>query len=159
MSAKKKKTPENTIAQNRKARHDYFIEDTFEAGLALQGWEVKAMREKKVNLADAYIVLHEGEAFLHGCHISPLSTASTHYLAEPTRNRKLLLHGSELGKLIDAQQKEGYTIVPLTLYWVRNLVKLKVGTAKGKKLHDKRATEKAKEWNRDKQRIMKNNFN
>lgn len=159
MAGKKKKTPENTIAQNRKARHDFFIEETFEAGLALQGWEVKAMREKKVNLADAYIIFHNGEVYLHGCHVSPLITTSTHITAEPTRNKKLLLHNAEIGKLMDAQQKDGYTIVPLSLYWVRNMVKLKIGTAKGKKLHDKRATEKAKEWNRDKQRLMKNNFN
>lgn len=159
MAGKKKKTPENTIAQNRKARHDYFIEDTFEAGLALEGWEVKSMRDKKVNLGDAYIIVHNGEVYLHGCHISPLKTVSTHITANPTRNRKLLLHHAEINKIIDAQQKDGYTIVPLSLYWVRNLVKLKIGTAKGKKLHDKRATEKAKEWNRDKQRLMKNNFN
>lgn len=159
MAGKKKKTPENTIAQNRKARHDYFIEDTFEAGLELQGWEVKAMRDKKANLTDAYIIIHNSEAYLHGCHVSPLITTSTHIKAEPTRNRKLLLHRNEINKIIDAQQKDGYTIVPLSLYWVRNLVKLKIGTAKGKKLHDKRATEKAKEWNRDKQRLMKNNFN
>lgn len=159
MAGKKKKTPENTIAQNRKARHDYFIEDTFEAGLELQGWEVKAMRAKKANLTDAYIIIHNSETYLHGCHISPLITTSTHIKAEPTRNRKLLLHRNEINKIIDAQQKDGYTIVPLSLYWVRNLVKLKIGTAKGKKLHDKRATEKAKEWNRDKQRLMKNNFN
>jgi SsrA-binding protein len=158
MAGKKKKTPDNTIAQNRKANFDYFIEETFEAGLVLQGWEVKAMREKKANLTDAYIIVHQGEIYLHGCHISPLITTSTHIKAEPVRNRKLLLHRNEIGKIIDAQQKEGYTIVPLALFWVRNLIKLKIGTAKGKKLHDKRATEKAKEWNRDKQRIMKNNF-
>ncbi|MGX5174844.1 SsrA-binding protein SmpB [Aliikangiella sp. IMCC44653] len=159
MASKKKKTPENTIAQNRKAKHDYFIEETFEAGLALQGWEVKAMREKKANLTDAYIVLHNSEAYLQGCHVSPLITTSTHITADPSRNKKLLLHNAEIGKLIDAQQRDGYTIVPLALYWVRNLVKLKIGTAKGKKLHDKRATERAKEWDRDKQRVMKNNFN
>ncbi len=159
MASKKKKVPENTIAQNRKAKHDYFIEDTFEAGLCLQGWEVKAMREKKANLTDAYIILHNGEAFLHACHVSPLITTSTHIKAEPTRNRKLLLHNSELGKLIDAQQKQGYAIVPLSLYWVKNLVKLKICTAKGKQYHDKRASEKSKEWDRDKQRLMKNNFN
>lgn len=158
MATKKKKEPDNTIAQNRKARHDYFIEDTFEAGLSLLGWEVKAMRAKKANLTDGYIIIHQGEAYLHSCHISPLTTTSTHVLAEPTRNRKLLLHAAEIIKLIAAMEKDGYTIVPLTLYWVRNKVKLKIGTAKGKKLHDKRATEKAKEWNRDKQRIMKNNF-
>jgi SsrA-binding protein len=158
MATKKKKTPDNTIAQNRKARFDYFIEDTFEAGLSLLGWEVKAMREKKANLTDGYIIIHQGEAYLHGCHISPLTTTSTHIVAEPTRNRKLLLHVAEIVKLIAAIDKDGYTIVPLSLYWVKNKVKLKIGTAKGKKLHDKRATEKAKEWNKDKQRIMKNNF-
>ena len=156
--AKKKKAPDNTIAQNRKARYDYFIEDTFEAGLSLLGWEVKAMRANKTNLTDAYIILHQGEAFLHSCHISPLITTSTHVVAEPTRNRKLLLHAAELVKLAAAIEKDGFTIVPLSLYWIKNRVKLKIGTAKGKKLHDKRATEKAREWNKDKQRIMKNNF-
>ena len=153
--AKKKKAPDNTIAQNRKARHDYSIGETFEAGLALLGWEVKSMRESKVTLAEAYIQLHQGEAWLYGCHISALNTTSTHNIIEPTRNRKLLLNASELTKLHDAQQKGGYTIVPLSLYWIRNLVKLKIGTAKGKKLHDKRAADKAKEWERDKGRIMK----
>jgi len=153
--AKKKKTPDNTIAQNRRARHDYLIGETFEAGLALQGWEVKSMRDSKVTIAEAYIQLHQGEAWLHGCHISPLKTASTHYVAEPLRNRKLLLHAGELDKLHDAQQKGGFTIVPLSLYWIRNLVKLKIATGKGKKLHDKRAADKAKEWAKDKSRILK----
>ena len=153
--AKKKKAPDNTIAQNRKARHDYLIEETFEAGLALQGWEVKSMRESKVTLVDAYIQLHQGEAWLYGCHISPLKTASTHNVIEPTRNRKLLLHANELVKLHDAHQKGGYTIVALSLYWIRNLVKIKIATAKGKKLHDKRAADKAKEWAKDKSRILK----
>ncbi len=153
--AKKKKAPDNTIAQNRRARHDYIIDDTYEAGLSLQGWEVKSMRDSKVTIADAYIQLHQGEAWLHGCHISPLKTTSTHYIAEPTRNRKLLLHMAELDKLHDAQQKGGYTIIPLSLYWIRNRVKMKIGTAKGKKLHDKRAADKAKEWAKDKSRIMK----
>jgi SsrA-binding protein len=158
MASKKKKAPDNTIAQNRKARHDYFIENTYEAGLSLMGWEVKSMRESKVNLTDAYIVIHQGEAYLHACHISPLLSASTHVVADPIRNRKLLLHAAEIVKLIAAIEKSGYTIVPLSLYWVRNRVKLKIGEAKGKKQHDKRATEKNKEWDRDKQRIMKNNF-
>ncbi len=155
MAKKKKKTPDNTIAQNRKARHDYLIDETFEAGMALQGWEVKSMRESKVTIADAYVILHQGEAWLHGCHISPLKTASTHNVAEPLRNRKLLLHANELDKLHDAQQKGGYTIIPLSLYWIRNLVKLKIGTAKGKKLHDKRAADKEKQWAKDKSRILK----
>jgi len=153
--AKKKKTPDNTIATNRRASFDYHIEETFEAGLALQGWEVKSMRESKVTLAEAYIQLHQGEAWLYGCHISPLKTASTHNVIEPTRNRKLLLHANELVKLHDAHQKGGYTIIPLSLYWIRNLVKIKIATAKGKKLHDKRAADKAKEWAKDKGRILK----
>jgi len=153
--AKKKKVPDNTIAQNRRAKFDYNIDETFEAGLALQGWEVKSMRESKVTLAEAYIQLHQGEAWLYGCHISPLKTASTHNVIEPTRNRKLLLHANELVKLHDAQQKGGYTIIPLSLYWIRNLVKIKIATAKGKKLHDKRAADKAKEWAKDKSRILK----
>lgn len=156
--AKKKKLPDNTIAQNRKARHDYILDDTYEAGLSLQGWEVKSMRDSKVTIADAYIQLHRGEAWLHGCHISPLKTASTHYIPEPTRNRKLLLHAAELGKLHDAQQKGGYTIVPLSLYWIRNRVKIKIATGKGKKVHDKRAADKAKEWAKDKSRIMKDSL-
>lgn len=155
MAKKKKKTSDNTIAQNRKARHDYLIGETFEAGLALQGWEVKSMRESKVTISDAYIQLHQGEAWLHACHISPLKTASTHYVAEPTRNRKLLLHAAELNKLHDAQNKGGCTIVPLSLYWIRNLIKIKIASAKGKKLHDKRASDKAKEWAIDKSRILK----
>lgn len=154
----KKKVSDNTIAQNRKAKHDYFIETTYEAGLALQGWEVKSMREGKVNLTDAYIIFHQGEVFLYGAHISPLLTASTHITPEPTRNRKLLLHDAEISKLMAAQEQDGYTVVPLSLYWIRNKVKLKIATAKGKKLHDKRASEKNKEWERDKQKIMKNNF-
>lgn len=155
MAKKKKKAPDNTIAQNKRAHHDYLIGETFEAGLSLQGWEVKSMRESKVTITDAYIQLHQGEAWLHSCHISPLKTASTHYIAEPMRNRKLLLHAAELGKLHDALHKGGSTIVPLALYWIRNLVKIKIATAKGKKLHDKRASDKAKQWEKDKSRIMK----
>jgi SsrA-binding protein len=153
--AKKQKAPSNTIAQNKKARHDYFIEETFEAGIVLEGWEVKSLRAGKANLTDSYIHLKDGEAWLLGCHISPLQTASTHIDPNPTRYRKLLLHNRELGKLFGAQQKQGYTIVALKLYWKKNLVKLEVGMAKGKKLHDKRATEKEREWNRAKQRILK----
>jgi SsrA-binding protein len=155
MAKKKKKVPDNTIAQNRRARHDYIIGDTFEAGLALLGWEVKSMRESKVTLTESYIQLHKGEAWLYGCHISPLNTTSTHNIIEPTRNRKLLLHAAELGKLHDALNRSGETIVALSLYWVRNLIKIKIATAKGKKLHDKRAADKAKEWEKDKSRILK----
>lgn len=153
--AKKKKQPGNVIAQNKKARHDYFIEDTMEAGLVLEGWEVKSLREGKANLSESYIHLKDGEAWLLNCHISPLQTVSTHITANPVRYRKLLLHNRELGKLFGAQQKQGYTIVALKLYWKNNLVKLEIGMAKGKKLHDKRATEKEREWNRAKQRMLK----
>lgn len=154
--AKKKKVPDNVIVQNKKARHEYFIEETFEAGLVLEGWEVKSLRAGKVNLADSYIFLKDGEAWLLGCHISPLQTASTHITANPTRYRKLLLHNRELAKLFGSQNREGYTVVALRLYWKKNRVKLEIGLAKGKKLHDKRATEKEREWNRSKQRILKN---
>jgi SsrA-binding protein len=153
--AKKKKTSPNTIAQNRKARHDYLIGETFEAGLALQGWEVKSIRSSNVSLAESYVQLHQGEAWLHGCHIASLNTTSTHNLIENTRHKKLLLHQKELNKLHDGMQKGGFTIVALSLYWVRNLVKLKIAMAKGKKLYDKRAADKSKEWDRDKSRIMK----
>ncbi|WP_144393970.1 SsrA-binding protein SmpB [Pleionea sediminis] len=155
--AKKKKQPDNVIAQNKKARHDYFIEETMEAGLVLEGWEVKSLRDGKANLTESYIFLKDGEAWLLGCHISPLKTASTHIDPNPIRYRKLLLHNKELGKLFGAQQKKGYTIVALKLYWKNNLVKLELGMGKGKKLHDKRATEKEREWNRSKQRMMKSN--
>ncbi|WMS89048.1 SsrA-binding protein SmpB [Pleionea litopenaei] len=154
--AKKKKTPDNVIVQNKKARHDYFIEDTFEAGLVLEGWEVKSLRASKVNLSDSYIFLKDGEAWLLGCHISPLQTVSSHITPNPTRYRKLLLHNRELAKLFGAHQRQGYTIAALKLYWVKNRVKLEIGLAKGKKLHDKRATEKEREWNRAKQRVLKN---
>lgn len=153
--AKKKKTAGNVIAQNKKARHDYFIEDTLEAGLVLEGWEVKSLRDGKANLTEGYIFLKDGEAWLLGCHISPLQTASTHINPNPIRYRKLLLHNRELGKIFGAQQKEGYTIVALKLYWKNNKVKLEIGLAKGKKLHDKRATQKEREWNRTKQRVLK----
>ena len=157
--AKKKKAPDNTIARNRRARHDYLIGETFEAGLVLQGWEVKSMRESKVTLSDAYIQLHQGAAWLHSCHIASLNTTSTHNVIENTRNKKLLLHQAELNKLHDAMDKGGFTIIPLSLYWIRNLVKLKIATGKGKKLHDKRAAEKSKQWDKDKSRIMKESRN
>ena len=144
-----------TIALNKKARHDYFIEDTFEAGLALEGWEVKSMREGHVQLKESYIFLRNGEAWLFGAHISPLKTASTHIVPDPVRTRKLLLHKQELNKLIGAAERQGYTIVPLALYWKRGRAKLEIGLAKGKKQHDKRATEKERDWQREKQRIMK----
>ena len=155
MAKSKKKTGGSTIALNKKARHDFFIEDRFEAGLVLQGWEVKSLREGRVQLSDAYVFVKDGEAFASNILITPLTTASTHIHPEPTRVRKLLLHKKEIAKLIGAVDRKGYTMVPLALYWVRGRAKLEIGLAKGKQQHDKRATEKEREWNRDKQRILK----
>jgi SsrA-binding protein len=154
-AAKKKSGSPGNIAQNRKARHDYYIEDRYEAGLALEGWEVKSLRAGRVQINDAHIEIHKGEALLLGSHISPLLTASTHIHPDPTRTRKLLLHRAELNKLIGAVERKGYTIVPLSLYWKNSRAKLEIGLAKGKQMHDKRDTEKDRDWQRDKQRIMK----
>lgn len=143
------------IAENRKARFDYFIEDRYEAGLALQGWEVKAMRAGRAQLKEAYVYLRNGEAFLIGAHISPLASASTHVAADPVRTRKLLLKRSELSHLLGAVERRGYTLVPLELYWKHGRAKIQVGLAKGKKQHDKRATEKDRDWERDKARVMR----
>lgn len=143
------------IAVNRKARHDYFIEDHFEAGLELQGWEVKSLRAGKGQINEAYVVLHNGEAWLLNAHFSPQQNVPDYIKAEPTRTRKLLLHKREIGKLLTAKDREGYTIVPLDLHWTRNKVKIEIAIAKGKKQHDKRDTTKAREWQREKQRILK----
>jgi SsrA-binding protein len=153
-SAKAEST-ERLIAENRKARFDYFIEDRFEAGLALQGWEVKSMRAGRAQLAEAYVYVRGGEAFLIGAHVSPLKTTSTHIVADPVRTRKLLLNRSELNRLIGAVERRGYTIVPLDLHWKAGRAKLEMGLAKGKKQHDKRATEKERDWQRDKARILR----
>ncbi|WP_251359211.1 SsrA-binding protein SmpB [Kangiella sp. TOML190] len=158
MAKKKNKPNSNTIALNKRARHDYFIEQTFEAGLVLQGWEVKSLRAGKANLAESYVLLKDGEAWLFGCHISPLLTASTHVIADPLRSRKLLLHDRELAQLFRGREQQGYTVVSLGLYWKSNRVKLEIGLAKGKKLHDKRATEKDREWNKSKERLLKRNI-
>jgi SsrA-binding protein len=152
--AKAAETP-HLIAENRKARFDYFIEDRFEAGLALQGWEVKAMRAGRAQLKEAYVYLRGGEAFLIGAHLSPLPTTSTHVAADPVRTRKLLLHHSELQRLIGAVERRGYTMVPLELYWKNGRAKLQLGLAKGKKQHDKRAVEKERDWQRDKARLLR----
>ena len=146
-----------TIATNKVARHEYFIEDTFEAGMVLEGWEVKSLREGKIQLKESYIFLKNGEAWLNNSHISPLSTVSTHITANPTRARKLLLNEVELIRLGAAVERKGYTIVPLIIYWKKNRVKLEIGLGKGKQLHDKRAVSKERDWNRDKQRDFKNN--
>ncbi|HTB66865.1 MAG TPA: SsrA-binding protein SmpB [Steroidobacteraceae bacterium] len=143
------------IAENRKARFDYYIEDRYEAGMVLQGWEVKAMRAGKAQLTESYAYVKNGEAFLYGAHIAPLMTTSTHVIAEPTRTRKLLLNLAELEQLENAVEREGYTLVPLQMYWKAGRAKLQIGVAKGKKQHDKRATEKDRDWQRDKARILR----
>ena len=143
------------IAENRRARFDYFIEERLEAGLALEGWEVKALRAGKAQITEAYVYLREGEVFLLGAHITPLKTTSTHVSADPTRTRKLLLKRSEIAHLIGSVERKGYTIVPLELYWQRGKAKLRIGLAKGKKQHDKRATEKERDWARDKARLLR----
>jgi SsrA-binding protein len=145
-----------SIAQNKKAFHDYFIEEKFEAGIALQGWEVKAIREGRVQLKEAYVIVKQGELFLIGSHISPLPTASTHVDPDPTRTRKLLLHAEEISKLIGKVERAGYTLVPLDLHYLRGRIKLEIGLAKGKKQHDKRESEKEREWERERQRLMRN---
>jgi len=144
-----------SIIDNKKAFHDYFIEERYEAGLALEGWEVKAIRAGRVQLKEAYVVLKQEEVWLIGCHISPLPTASTHIKPDPTRSRKLLLHANEIRKLIGKVQQAGFTLVPLNLHYAKGRIKVEIGLAKGKKLHDKRATEKEREWQRDKARIMR----
>jgi SsrA-binding protein len=154
---KKKGTGGSTIALNRKARHEFHLEDRFEAGLSLEGWEVKALRAGKGNLTEAYVLLKDGEAFLFGSRIEPLKEASTHVSPDPTRTRKLLLHKSELGKIFGGVQKQGFTCVPLALYWKKGLVKCEIALAKGKQKHDKRATEKERDWKRQKQRLLKQN--
>ncbi len=153
--SKKNKTPDNQIAQNKKARFDYFIEEDFEAGLALLGWEVKSLRMGKVQINDSHVIIKNGEAWLLGAQIQPLDTSATHIEADPCRTRKLLLHRRELDKLIGSVERKGYTIVPLRLYWKKNRVKLKVALAKGKKTHDKRQTTKERDWTRDKARLLK----
>lgn len=144
-----------SIAVNRKAQHEFFIEDRFEAGLVLEGWEVKSLRAGRTQLDQSYVILKQGAAWLFGALITPLQTVSTHINPDPQRSRKLLLHQRELNKLIGQVERRGYTVVPLALYWKNNRVKIEIGLAKGKKLHDKRATEKERDWNRQKQRLMK----
>ncbi len=155
MAKKKKKTAENTIAQNKKARHDFFIEDTFEAGLELQGWEVKSLRAGRIQMTDSYIMVRDGELWWIGMNITPLLSASTHIHPENYRSRKLLMHRREIDKLIGMIDRKGYTLVPLSAYWIKGYAKLKIGLAKGKKDHDKRATDKDRDWQREKQRILK----
>ena len=148
-------TVPRTIAENRKARHDYFIEEQLEAGLSLEGWEVKSLRAARANLKESYAIVKDGEAWLLGAHISPLVSASTHVSPDPIRTRKLLLHRRQIDRLTGAVERRGYTLVPLLLYWNRGKVKLKLGLAKGKKQHDKRAVEKDRDWQRQRQRLLK----
>jgi len=155
--SKKSKTSSNTIVVNKKARHDYFIEQSLEAGLSLEGWEVKSLRDNKVHIKESYVILKNSELFLFGAHISPMTYASTHVNPDPTRTRKLLLNRLEINRIKDKINQKGATIVPLKLYWVRGRVKLEIGVAKGKKAHDKRQDIKAKDWQRDKQRTLKEN--
>ncbi|MCW8854746.1 MAG: SsrA-binding protein SmpB [Gammaproteobacteria bacterium] len=155
--AKKKKTkaPGSTIALNKKARHDYSIEDKFEAGLVLEGWEVKSLRDGRVQINDTYVMVKDGEIWWLGGLITPLLSASTHVHPQPTRSRKLLLHRREIDKLIGAVERKGYTLVPLAMYWKKGRAKLEIGLAKGKKDHDKRASDKDRDWGREKERILK----
>ena len=156
MTQQKPKRDGNAIiAQNRRVTHDYFIEQRLETGLALQGWEVKSLRDGKISLAESYIQIHQAEAYLYGAHITPLPTASTHIKPQPTRHRKLLLHRHQLDQLIGAVERKGYTLVPTFMYWKQGRAKLEIGLAKGKKAHDKRESLKTRDWNRDKQRLMK----
>lgn len=147
--------PSSTIALNKKARHDYFIEDRFEAGIALQGWEVKALRAGRVQLRDSYVILKNGEAWLIGALINALPTVSTHIQPDAQRTRKLLLHREEINKLVGAVERKGYTVVALAMYWKKGLAKVEIGLAKGKAKYDKRAVEKERDWQREKQRMLR----
>lgn len=151
---KSKKNTGSTIAQNKKARFDYHLTDKFEAGISLQGWEVKSLREGKVQIIDSYVFFKNGEAWLLNAQISPLNTVSTHFVVEPTRPRKLLLNAKEIAKLQQAVEQKDYTCICTALYWKGHLIKCEIALAKGKKLHDKRETEKQRDWNREKQRLF-----
>lgn len=155
MAKKKDKTPDNTIARNKKARFEYSIEDKFEAGLVLEGWEVKSLRAGKIQINESYILLKDREAFLFGALITPLPTASTHVRPDPQRTRKLLLNRAEINRLANAVERQGYTVIPLTMYWKNGRAKLAIGVAKGKKTHDKRQTEKDRDWQLQKERLLK----
>lgn len=155
MSKANNTPPARLIANNKKATHDYAIEQRYEAGLVLEGWEVKSIRAGRVQLRDSYVIFKSGEAWLIGMHISPLETVSTHIKAEPDRTRKLLLNIHEISKLLGAVQREGYTAIPLDLHWHKNRVKVEIALGKGKKTHDKRETIKRREWEREKARVLK----
>ncbi|NNJ64610.1 MAG: SsrA-binding protein SmpB [Xanthomonadales bacterium] len=151
----KSKPGRKTIAVNKRARFEYYIEERLEAGLALEGWEVKALREGRVQFADSYVLLKDNEAFLFGCQINPLPTASTHVTPDPLRTRKLLLHRREIDRLTGAVDRKGFSVIPTAMYWSRGRAKVEIGLARGKRQHDKRKTEKDRDWERQKSRIMK----
>ena len=155
MAKKKKPSNDNTIATNRIVRHDYAIEDDLEVGIVLEGWEVKSLRNKNLQLKESYVMAKKGELWLIGAHISPLNTASTHINPDARRTRKLLAHQIEIDRLTGLVERKGYTLVAMSAYWSRGRAKIKIGLGKGKKHHDKRATEKDRDWQRDKARIMK----
>lgn len=149
-------TKSSTIALNRRARHEFFVEERFEAGLVLLGWEVKSLRAGKCNLTDAYVLLKNNEAWVIGVHIQPLIAASTHVIADPTRTRKLLLKAREISRLFGEAKQKGHTCIPLAMYWSGGRAKIEIALVKGKQLHDKRETEKARDWQREKARVMRN---
>lgn len=144
-----------SIAQNKKAFHDYFIEEKYEAGIVLEGWEVKAIRDNRINLKEAYVIIQRGEIYLIGCHVTPLGAASTHVRPDSIRTRKLLLHSEQIAKLIGKVERAGYTLVPLDMHYTRGRIKVEIGLAKGKKQYDKREAEKERDWEREKGRIMR----
>lgn len=150
------KSGSSTIALNKRARHEYHLHERFEAGISLLGWEVKSLRQGRVQFGESYVLLRSGEAFLIGTHISPLPSASTHVDTDPTRTRRLLLHRRELSKLIGAVERKGLTLVPIAMYWKSGKVKVEIALATGKKQHDKRAADKDRDWNLQKQRILRN---
>jgi SsrA-binding protein len=155
MNKKKDKDGDSTIALNKRARHDYHVDERIEAGVALQGWEVKSLREGKGQIGEAYAIIRDGEMYLFGAQFTPLLSASTHVVADARRTRKLLLKREEIDRLIGAVERKGYTLVPLAMYWKRNRVKIELGLARGKAEHDKRASEKERDWDREKQRVMR----
>ena len=157
MAKKKPKSSSNTIARNQRASFDYEILETFEAGIALSGWEVKSLRMGKADIGDSYVLMKDGEAFLLGANITPLDTVSTHFVTDPTRTRKLLLHKKELAKILAATSQKGQTCVCTQLYWKGHLVKARIALAQGKKAHDKRDSQKERDWNRQKLRIIRDN--
>jgi SsrA-binding protein len=157
MSKKKPKQSSNNIAKNKRAGHDYHLTDRFEAGIALHGWEVKSLREGKIEITDTYVLIKDGEAFLLGAQITALNTVSTHYVTDPIRTRKLLLHKKELARILAATQQKGLTCVCTSLYWKGHLIKAEIALAAGKQSHDKRQDSKEKDWDRQKQRIVRDN--